>query len=243
MPLPWDTRVVALEDRDRHVILTVAATVMCPLSILRAIHFSNVAPRTQQRRVRVLSRLQLVEQVSVNARGPARTRSRVLISLSSRGWQFAEALGVTVPPPSMRQLASVIPGAVALVADAYATAATSGLLDTRAEWTVCPRPSQEYAPMPGGVWASFQGGQVLLTFDLDFPGRSLAQVENRLKNWHHFVVAHQNERRISVCYVVADDRRRREIEPLRSQKGWEWLQLDTPSTVLQTRFISDTPRG
>lgn len=242
MPKPRSADDPALEGRHRDVILTMATTVMCPITVLHAIHFSGVAVRTRQRMMAVLSQWRLVNRAAVKVRAPHVGRRRALVYLSHEGWQLAGTLGAAVPPLAMRRLAAAVSDAVAEVADAYATALTSGLLDAGALWTVCPPPQQEYAPMPEGVWALLQRDQEVLAFDLDLPGRSLAQVENRLKNWRHFIAAHRQEhQRVAVCYVATTDRRQQEIAGLRSQNGWGWLHLDTPGAVLRSQFLSGTP--
>lgn len=243
MSRPRSVSTVALEDRDLAVILTLAATLMCPLAALHVIHFPGVALRIQRKRIAILLHTRLVKRVNVAAHGQPLRRRRVLVYLSKEGWQMAGTLGAAAPPLSAQQLATVVPGSVALVADAYAMAATSALLDKDAQWELCPRSPHGYAPMPEGVLALLQREQELLAFDLDLPGRSLAQVEDRLKTWHHFVVACREKQSVTVCYVVTAHRRRQQIEALRSKGGWDWLQLDMPDSAVCARFLIDTPGG
>lgn len=224
------------EELDRAIVLTLAATVLCPLTILRAIHAPYLLQSTQPNRITVLARAGLVERAYVNPMNPAMSRSGVLVLLSKKGWHMAGTLGASVLQPAVRLRAAALSNAVALVAGAYAAARTSGLIAAGGLWAVSP---QGHALMPEGVWATFQNGQDFLAFDPDLPGRDMARVEDRLKNWQDFVAARQREWRVRVCYVGAQEKRREQVESLRIRHGWDWLQMDAPDAVLRAQFLGN----
>ena len=94
--------VTVLGDRGHSVILTLATTVLCPLNVLRAIHFSDISPRNQKKHMAVLSRLLLGERTRVKMQLPGLDRTGVLESLTHAGWRLAGSLGAVVPQPAMR---------------------------------------------------------------------------------------------------------------------------------------------
>ena len=222
----------SLTTRDRQILLDLAAVGLCPPVLLQRRFFSS-AGRARQRLHDLESR-GLVESLPVSPTATPR-HVRRYVALSPAGLAVVRDLGGPQLDTALIRYAAVHAASVEAVAEAYFSLPTG---DTWAgEWTL--RPSllpRRNVSGPGDVWAlaKHPDNRRSLAFDLDLPGRSLAQVSARLDSWAQYHDAGSPGR---VVYVSTDPARRDRIDSRIVATGYAaWLHTGHPALTLRQYF-------
>jgi len=225
----------SLTDRDRSIILGLAATVLCPGVLIRRMFFRAVAYERYRGRITRLAQLGLVQRGFVDPRGFSVAQGGQILLLTDAGWRLAADLGAGVPPKAVRRQALALPAAVAAAAEAYAVAMLSGALHGGAQWTL--QPPVGNGIRPPSAWAVLSLGDRRLALDLDLPGRSYAQVLTRLGMWVPFILERKDVpgAHTSLCYVVHESSRRQRLQAMLAQQAadWSWVTFAHPAVAAE----------
>ena len=235
---------VALTERDRAVIRTLAATVLCPGALVRQAHFSQVTHEVYRRSAARLEHLGLVERVRLGPTALSRRQGEMLLFLSPAGWHLAADMDVRLPPEAVRRQARAMPAEVAAAAEGYVLALTSGALAAGGRWELPP--SSGRVPAPPGAWAILSLPGRVLALDLALAGRSPAQGLARRRLWAPGAgVLGKSSVRFRVCYVVSETARREQLKAAVAADGedWPWLMWDHPHKAVQAVLSPDTHGG
>lgn len=222
-----DVLALTLTDRDRSVVLSLAHTAAATLRQVAAAHFPGVGERRVRRRLEHLESLGLLARQPVGPRAlPRQAGGRVLV-LTDEGWRYAAALGAAPPPETFRRMALAVPAAVVAATEAYFVALPA-VEDGRAEWILAPGARGQAGPQPPDrAWAVLRAAAGELWIDLDLPGRSLPQVQERVRAWASFIQGRQG---VLVAYVAPDGARRQRLQSV--LPAAPWLSLAPPARLV-----------
>ena len=222
----------ALTDRDRRLLLDIAAVGLCPPILLATRHFHS-AGRARQR-LHDLEVRGLLESLPVSPTASPR-HPRRYITLSPAGITVVRDLGGPQLDASMIRYAAVHAAVVEAVAEAY-FALPSGD-DWAGEWSLRPDlPTRHGVQPPTDAWvlARHPDRRRVVVFDIDLPGRSLSQVTDRLTAWAQYRAAGWPGH---VCYVSADPARRARITALAANAEYAaWLHTGHPAPAFRSLF-------